>query len=159
VGWCRRDQRVRIDRPREIHLGDRFVLKPESCQSSDRIGIAVDAQVDIWKRLAESDNERRRDQRLEFAACFLACFQRGDQACREMRLGISLESSHHRCRNLRRADNVGDRDAVAAMSVADLGFATRAGKGRSAPVPVDYRELSPIAPRRRCLQRLDDIRG
>src|SRR4030081_274061 len=52
-GWCRRDQRFRIDRPREIHLGDRFVLKPESCQSSDRIGIAVDAQGDIWKRLAE----------------------------------------------------------------------------------------------------------
>src|SRR6266700_1704172 len=92
-GLCRRDQRVRIDRPREIHLGDRFVLKPESCQCRDRIWIAVDAQVDIWKRLAVSDNERRRDQRLEFAACLLACFQRGDQPCREMRLGIGLESS------------------------------------------------------------------
>ena len=72
---------VRIDAPgrRYSRSADRFVLIARVAPGRDRIEDAVDPQVDIGKRLAVSDQESRRDQRLEFAAGLVACFQRGDQ--------------------------------------------------------------------------------
>jgi hypothetical protein len=76
---------VGIDGAHHVRVGLRLVGSKQSRQLLDRRPMIVDAQIDVGKRLAVHDQERRRRHRLVLAAGRFACPQRIDQPAPERR--------------------------------------------------------------------------
>ena len=142
---------------RHVKVGCRLVFTPEPPQRADRIRIAVDAQIDIGKRLAVNDDEAGRQQRPWLTTCRMACLKRADQPQGKRRVRLFLEGLDHRGGDRLRAHDVGDGDAVASVRLAALlpDVCSRITGG--APLIVDHRELPPFGPRRDRNRRIDGL--
>ena len=142
--------RVRIDRARHIGLAPSARTRARAVPRSRSEPPSLSTRRStIWESLAVGDEERRRDERLELAAGLVAGLKRTRSAATPRApTGSASKARTIAAGTSRRADDVGERHAVAAMRLALLRLALVAAERGRAAFPVDDRELAPIAVRR-----------